>query len=59
MEGESALDAIIFEERLAAGDFFEDFGGEIFAVEEEAELYFVERGIIEKGEEDIGRVIVK
>ena len=53
MEGEGALDAIILEERLAAGDLFENFGGKIFAIEEQAELRFVERGIVEKGEEDV------
>jgi hypothetical protein len=59
MEGEGALDAIIFQEGLATGDFFEDFGGEIFAVEEEAELRFVKRGIIEKGEKDVGRMMME
>ena len=53
MEGECALDAIVFEKVFSSGDFFEDFGGEIFAVEQEAELSFVERGIAENSEQDI------
>ena len=54
MKCESALDAIIFQEILASGDFCEDFEREILAIEKEAELRFVERGIVEEREQDIG-----
>ena len=53
MEGERAFDSIIFEKVFARGDFFEDFGGEIFAIEQEAELRFVERGVVENSEQDL------
>jgi hypothetical protein len=51
VEGQSALDWIILEQRLAADDFFEDFGGEIFAGENQAQLRFVEGGIVEQREQ--------
>lgn len=59
MKGERAFDSIIFEKVFARGNFFEDFGGEIFAVEQEAELSFVERGIVENGEQDFGGGMVE
>ncbi len=58
MERESALDAIVFQQIFAAADLFEDFGRQIFAIEQEAELRFVERRIVEKREQDIGGVVM-
>lgn len=52
MEGKGALDAIVLKETLAARDFFEDFCWEIFAVEEQTKLRFVQSGIVEEGEQD-------
>ena len=51
VEGQSALDWIILEQRFAADDFFEDFGGEVLAAENQAELHFVEGGIVEQREQ--------
>ena len=59
MEGESALDAIIFDEIFTLADFLQDFNGKIFAVEQEAELRFVEGGIIEESEQDVGGVVMQ
>lgn len=52
MEGKGALDAIVLEQTLAVRDFFEDFCWEIFAVEEQAKLRFVQSGVVEEGEQD-------
>jgi hypothetical protein len=52
MKGQSALDAIVLQEGLAAGDFLENFRGEV-AVEKEAEMRFVQGGVVEKGYEDV------
>src|ERR1700722_1723722 len=57
-ECKSPLDAVVFEQAFADADFFEDFDREIFAIEQEAELCFVERGIVEEREQDIGRVVM-
>ncbi len=59
MEGKGALDAIIFEEILALGNFFQDFDGKVFAVEQETELGFVERRIAEKSEKDVGGMVME
>jgi hypothetical protein len=59
MEGEGALDAIIFEEILAASDLFEDFGWDIFPGQEETQIQLIERGIVEEGQEDIHGVMVE
>ncbi len=54
MEGEGALDAIVFEQRIAAQYFFENFAGQVFAIQEDAELCFVHGGVVEDGEQDDG-----
>jgi hypothetical protein len=53
MKRESALDPIIFDQRLAARNLFENFGREILAIEKQAELRLIERGIIEECEEHV------
>lgn len=53
MKGESALDAIVFDQWLAARNLLENFGREILAIEKETELRFIERGIIEEREEHV------
>src|SRR5690348_10586743 len=58
MKAERFLDAITLEQRLALADLFEDFAGEIFSFQEQAELRFVERRIVEQREENIrGRMM--
>jgi hypothetical protein len=59
MEGEGPLDAVILEQLLAASDFFEDFGRQILAVEEQAEMSFIHEGNVEERKEDIRGVMVK
>jgi hypothetical protein len=59
MEGEGALDTIVFEEGLAACDLFEDLGWQILAVEEKAEMGFVHKGIVEQGQENVRAVVVE
>ena len=59
MEGEGALDAIVFKEVLAACDLFENLDWQILAVEEKAEMCFVQRGIVEHGQENIRAVMVE
>jgi hypothetical protein len=59
MKRESAPDAIVLEQRLAAGDFFENLNGKILALEELAELSFIESGIIQEGEEHAGGGMVE
>jgi hypothetical protein len=59
MKRESAPDAIVLEQRLAAGDFFENLNGKILALEELAELSFIESGIIQEGEEHTGGGMVE
>jgi hypothetical protein len=58
MKRESALDAIILQQVFAIDDFFENFDREIFAIEQEAELGFVERRIVEEREQDVGGVMM-
>jgi hypothetical protein len=52
MKDDGALDAVIFQQGAAAGDLFENFGGEILAFEEKKEMGFVEGGIVEHGADD-------
>ena len=59
MEGEGTLDAIVFEERLAARDLFENLSRQILAVEEKAEMSFVHIGIVEQGQQNIRAVMVE
>ncbi len=59
MEGEGALDAIVFEERLAACDLFENLGWQVLAVEEKTQMSFVHNGIVEQGQENIRAVMVE
>ena len=59
MKSERTLHTIIFEELFAIGDFVENLGGQIFAVEQEAELSFIERRIVEKSEKHVGGVVME
>jgi hypothetical protein len=59
MEGECALDAVVLEQRLAASDFFEDFGWEILAVEEQAEMCLIHVRIVKECQEDVRGVMVE
>ena len=59
MEGEGTLDAIVFEEGLAARDLFENLGGKVFAIEKEAKLRLVHGRIIEEGQKDVSGRMVK
>ena len=59
MEGEGALDAIVPEEVLAACDLFENLDWQILAVEEKAELSFVQKGIVQQGHQNIRAVMVE
>jgi len=59
MEGQGSPDAIVLDERLTAGDFLENFGGEVFAIEKQAEMRLVHGRIVEKGDEDVCGVMVE
>jgi hypothetical protein len=59
MEREGALDAIVPEERLAACDLFENLGRQILAVEEKAEMSFVQKRIVQQGHQNIRAVMVE
>ena len=59
MEGEGALDAIVFQEGLAACDLVENLGWQILAVEEKTEMCFIHKGIVEQGQENIRAVMVE
>ena len=58
MKRQGALDAIVLEQVFAFADLFENFGGKIFPVEQYAELGFVEGGILEKREQDVGGMVM-
>jgi hypothetical protein len=59
MEGEGTLDAIVFEEGLAACDLFQNLGRQILAVEEKAEMSFVQKRIVQQGHQNIRAVMVE
>jgi hypothetical protein len=59
MKGEGALDTIVFEKGLAARNLFEDFSRKVFALEKQAQLCFIECGIVEEGEQNVGGGMVQ
>ena len=59
MKTQRALDAVAFEQRLALSDLFNELDREIFSLEEQAKMGFVEGGIVEKREKNFRRVMVQ
>src|SRR5579871_2968466 len=58
MKRQGALDAVVLEQVFAFAHLFENFGGKIFPVEQDAELGFVEGGILEKREQDVRGMVM-
>jgi hypothetical protein len=54
MKKERALDGIGFQPRFARANFFEKFGGQIFASQEKTQGCVVERGILEERQQHRG-----
>ena len=54
MKKERALDSIGFQPRFAQANFFEKFGGQIFASQEKTQGCVVERGILEERQQHRG-----
>jgi hypothetical protein len=50
---------VAFQQRFPPPYFLEDFSRQVFSLEQQADLRFVQRRIIEQREQHVGRMIVQ
>jgi len=58
MKGEKLSDEIVLQELAAFENFGKELGWQIFALQEQSERCFVERGVLKNREQPIGRDFV-